>query len=533
MKKMKLKKLLTGLLVLAMAFQMIGCGGSKETTAETEKTAEETAEETAEDVTLVWYYSGNGMQSDTKMVQDAFNEKLHEFEGMEHVNVVLNTFVYEDYAQGVALAQSAGEQMDIMQTFFLDFSKEVSNGSLMPLNDLLANHSALKNELDQWVWDLGSVDGNVYIVPCLQRADNSFYFTAPKEYVDNYGDADEFRAVFGNSDSTIEDYAALLEKWIVNVQAGEGTGKYLTPLAFFYGQTSNGNRGVMEAFDVLSKSFVLKSSSTTVGNIYTDETFKRACEITADWYEKGYVFSDIASVTLNDYIRANMMNEESFIYCISNGIGSEELQTEKFSTSYNFDCYAFPIATEKYVANVWAAGGNGITSSCEHPEEAMRLLEIINTAEGEELYNMLIYGIEDVHYKKIDDTHIETLDYSNEEGDATTSFAGKKWIIGNTNYAWINQGGSDEIKQAGIELNESEDLVASKLCGFIADSDPVSTEIDQVNAITSEYVNTLQYGVMGADWEATYNEFIEALETAGYQTVIDEFQSQVDAFLEK
>ena len=44
MKKMKLKKLLTGLLVLAMAFQMIGCGGSKETTAETEKTAEETAE---------------------------------------------------------------------------------------------------------------------------------------------------------------------------------------------------------------------------------------------------------------------------------------------------------------------------------------------------------------------------------------------------------------------------------------------------------------------------------------------------------
>jgi len=163
----------------------------------------------------------------------------------------------------------------------------------------------------------------------------------------------------------------------------------------------------------------------------------------------------------------------------------------------------------------------------------MRLLEIINTAEGEELYNMLIYGIEDVHYTKIDATHIETLDYSNEEGDATTSFAGKKWLLGNTNYAWINQGGSDVIKQAGIELNESDDLKASKLCGFIADSDPVSTEIDQVNAITSEYVNTLQYGVMGADWEATYNEFIEALDTAGYQTVIDEFQSQVDEFLAK
>ena len=38
---------------------------------------------------------------------------------------------------------------------------------------------------------------------------------------------------------------------------------------------------------------------------------------------------------------------------------------------------------------------------------------------------------------------------------------------------------------------------------------------------------------MGSDWEDTYNEFVDALEVAGYSEIITELQSQVDAFLGK
>ena len=38
-------------------------------------------------------------------------------------------------------------------------------------------------------------------------------------------------------------------------------------------------------------------------------------------------------------------------------------------------------------------------------------------------------------------------------------------------------------------------------------------------------------GVMGADWEAYFNEYCAKLEAAGGQKVIDTLQAQVDAFL--
>lgn len=451
MSKWNIKKILAGCLLAAMTCQVVGCGENKtnKDTSQTESemkksevqsTSTQESGEVKEPVTLVWYYSGNGLQKDTEMVQTEFNKKLQEYEGMEHVSVVLNTYEYSDYAQAVSLARSAGEQMDIVQTYQLEFSQEVADENFIALDELLEEYPNLKNEFQDWVWGLGSANGSIYIVPCLQRVDNMFYFQTPKYYVDTYGDADEFRKVFGSYDSTIDDIAALLEEWIVKVQEGEGKSKYLSPLAYYYTATVNSGRGLAAPFDVLSGSFTLNADSETVGNLYTGETAVRAYEITAEWYEKGYVYADMASVNLYDYVYANMMNEEAFIYHIGNGGGSEELVSTQLATKYGFDCYAFPIANPLYVANKWAAGGNGISSTCEHPEEAMRFLELMNTAEGEELYNMLIYGLEDVHYTKIDDTHIKTLDYDGEEGSAGVPFAGKKWLLGNTTYAWINQG---------------------------------------------------------------------------------------------
>jgi len=538
---MKLKRMLAFWLAAVMMLSLFGCADKQteqndKTQAATQagaqdKQTEAPTEAKKDPVELVWWYSGNGMQKDTEMVQEAFNELLHTFEGMEHVSVVLNTVEYSDYANSIALARSADEPIDIVQTYKLDFAKEVADGNLIALDDILENYPKLKGEFAEWIWNLCASGHSVYAVPCLQRAANLMYFTAPKEYVDKYGDADEFRAVFGNPDSTIEDYAALLEEWIVKVRAGEGNSKYLAPLANYYIATSNDTRCLADPFDKLTGAFILPADSTEVGSVYTDETRVKAYEITADWYEKGYVFQDMASVKINDYVRGNMMNEESFIYCVSNGIGTEEMQTEKFSTSYGFDCYAFPIATPAYVAHVWAAGGNAISSTCKNVDEAMRLLEIINTEEGIELYNMLIYGIEGVHYTKIDDTHIQTLHYDNEEGDATVPFAGKKWLLGNTNYAWINQGGSDETKQAGIDLNNSDELQVSKLAGFTADTSKIETQLSQVSAVNSEYAKTLYYGVKGDEWEKTYNDYLNALDAAGYQEIIDELQRQVDEFL--
>lgn len=342
------------------------------------------------------------------MVEAAFNELLHTYEGMEHVTVNLNISPNKEHANAVALAQSAGQQIDIIQTYRLDFATEISNGTFIAMNDLLEDYPDLKNEFPDWIWEMGSYDGNIYIVPTYQRAANLMYVIAPKEYVDIYGDAEEFRKVFANPESTVEDYAALLEEWIVKVQAGEGNNKYLWPIAEYYSK-ANDSRAFADGFDTLAGSFILGGEETTVENMWTKDDIVKAYEISADWYEKGYVLPDIVSITdFSSYEKASMMNEEAFIYFVANGIGDEQMMSEKYSKQYGFDVYAFPIGKSAYVANVWASGGNGIYTKSEHPQEAMRLLELLNTEEGEVLYNTLIYGIEGTHYTKVDDTHINT-----------------------------------------------------------------------------------------------------------------------------
>ena len=130
------KRILAVTLASVMAFAFAGCGNdaAQTTAAETENEtqaeetqnaegteSEETDTETKDPVTLVWWYRGNGEQKDTKMVQDALNEKLKTYPGLEHVTVELKCYTSSEYKQAVTLAQSSKEQIDILNTVNLDF----------------------------------------------------------------------------------------------------------------------------------------------------------------------------------------------------------------------------------------------------------------------------------------------------------------------------------------------------------------------------------------------------------------------------
>ena len=133
------KRVMALALASMMALTLAGCGSSKEETVsndtnaqtssekEEQSTAEEKDQEETEKepVTLVWWYRGNGEQKDTKMVQDALNEQLKTYPGLEHVTVELKCYTASEYKQAVTLAQSSSEQIDILNTVNLDFAEEV------------------------------------------------------------------------------------------------------------------------------------------------------------------------------------------------------------------------------------------------------------------------------------------------------------------------------------------------------------------------------------------------------------------------
>ena len=391
----------------------------------------------------------------------------------------------------------------------------------------LAENEALKSTLPDWLWDLGSIDGNIYIVPNYQRAANLMYLTTPKEYMDNYGDKEKIESVIQNPDSTVEEIAAVLEEYCQAVQAGEGATKYMPPLATMY----YSQYGFMDNFDKINGEFIAFNKDNKVVDQYLYDEVKEAYRISGEWYEKGYIHPDIMTISPSDFQAGNMMNEVSYIFCVNNQAGDEEKVSDYYSQSYGFDTYAIPIKTNYYITNTWSAGGNGVTAKCEHPDKALRLIELMTTEEGKDLYNMMVYGIEGVHYEKIDDTHIRTLEYDGTQGGVDTSYAGIKWIIGNTFNAYLNQGCVDGDNELALEINNSEDNEISNLMGFNASVENISTQLEQISAVSQEYASSLYNGALGSGWEDQYNAYLEKMENAGLNEVITEHQSQVDAFL--
>ncbi len=538
------KRILAVTLASVMAFAFAGCGNdaAQTTAAETENEtqaeetqnaegteSEETDTETKDPVTLVWWYRGNGEQKDTKMVQDALNEKLKTYPGLEHVTVELKCYTSSEYKQAVTLAQSSKEQIDILNTVNLNFAEEVEKGSLIPMDDLIDSVDGLKETLPDWLWELGSVDGQIYMVPNYQRAASMNYVITPTEWLEKYGDAEKIEETLKKDDASLAEKAAVLEEYTRNVQAGEGATHYMPPL----GSMVYNGYAITEFTDTVYGDYLKVYGEDTVQNKYMTDVMKETFEISAREYEEGLVHPDILTINATDFSGANMLNEVSYVFCINNQFGDSERVSEIYSDMYGFDVTAIPVKDNYYITNTWAAGGNGISSSCEHPEEAMAFINAMTQEEGKELYNLVVYGIEGVHYNKIDDTHIETLEYSGTQGGVDTSYAGIKWILGNTFNAYLNQACTDDEMEESLKLNESTDNIRSDLIGCTFKTDAVQTEIEQTTAVATEYSKPLMYGVMGSSgWEATYNDFIDKLKNAGVDAVTAELQSQVDAFLQ-
>lgn len=537
------KKAIVLLLCLVMTFSITGCGksgGNQGKDAETTKgnsgegtpaATSAVKEEPKEPVTLEWYYRGNGVQKDSELVEDKLNEMLKSYEGLEHVTVHLNSYPATEYPNAVTLAQSSGKQIDILNTVNLTFSKEVENGTFIPLNDYVNSTLDLKNALPDWLWDLGSIDGNIYIVPNYQRAANMMYLTTPKEYLDKYGDEQKLTQVLQNPSSTPREIAAVLEEYLLAVRKGEGDTKYIRPIGDFY----SSEFGFLPYYDNVydSNMYVKFADEKKVGFLSNLDSMSEIYQISAEQYEKGLVHPDILTLEANitDYEKQNMMNDVSFIFCMTNGAGDSQTVSASYSASYGFDCVSIPLKSEYFVKNVWAAGGNGVTASSKHPEEAMKFIEAMTTEKGKDLYNLVVYGIEGVHYTKVGDDLINTLEYSTSQGGIETSYAAMKWIMGNTFNAYLNQGALANEKEIALEVNNNPNNIISDLIGFTPKKENVETELEQVKAVWTEYHMALSAGVLGTKgWQSYYEEYEKKLTAAGLPTILEDFQKQLDEF---
>lgn len=158
-----------------------------------------------------------------------------------------------------------------------------------------------------------------------------------------------------------------------------------------------------------------------------------------------------------------------------------------------------------------------INVNSKHPEEAMKLLNLVYT--DKEIYNELLYGIEDVHYTKTGDNRVELIDGNK----YNTVFSTYGWKFGNQFNQYLVPGQADDLWEETAKMNNEAPV--SVLRGFVFDPSNVQTELTQLAAVKDEFKNG-QYTT--ADIEKFITDRNEKMEQAGLSTLMEEVQRQVD-----
>lgn len=125
--------------------------------------------------------------------------------------------------------------------------------------------------------------------------------------------------------------------------------------------------------------------------------------------------------------------------------------------------------------------------------------------------------IEGKHYEKLEGDYIAPIENS---GYAP----GADWMYGNQFMAYLKEGQAEDDWEQTMAMNEAGKT--STAFGFVFDPTAVQNEIASVSAVVEEYQLSLDTGAV--DPAATMPEFLNKLEQAGSQTIIDEIQRQLD-----
>ena len=172
------------------------------------------------------------------------------------------------------------------------------------------------------------------------------------------------------------------------------------------------------------------------------------------------------------------------------------------------------------VNNYWT-----ISYTSAKPERAMQVLNELYS--NPEVSSTLIYGVQGKNWDFVDEEQ-GLIDYPEGVTAETTDWFVTAWHFPNEliSYKWVTDGPT--IWDDPIEFNKNAHPSQAK--GFFWDSTPVVNEVTACNAVLDKYRDGLDCGVTDPDevWDAMKEEF----EAAGIQKILDEKQSQLDAWRE-
>ncbi|WP_308635322.1 ABC transporter substrate-binding protein [Paenibacillus silvisoli] len=445
---------------------------------------------------MTWYFPLPAVPADMQSVEDAVNKIT---QAKINATIHMKPAAFGDYTQKMNVIVASGEESDIIWTsnWNFDYAQNVAKGAFIPLDDLLAKYAPdVQKSMPSFVWDATKVGGKTYGLPDYQTVTNREGFKIVKSFADKYSlDTSKIKKI-----TDIEPFLAAVKK-------GE-PGKI--PFALDQRGVFGGMLHTFGLEGIGGLGTVNFSDPSKVTDMYETDAYKQYLNTMHDWYTKGYINEDAATVkNANDVIKTGNVVSVFHNVLSADAVANAKATLGDIVLAPTTDFFA---STGTIITTMQA-----ISKTSKNPERAMMFLNLVNT--DKELYNILAYGVQGKHYTLGADN---TVQVNADAGYAPNA----AWVFGNTFNALLTPGKTADI--VGQVEKDNESAQASPLMGFIFDVQPVSAEIASVTAVVNQYGPPLNTGTV--DPAKTLPEFISQLKSAGIDKVIAEMQKQLDSW---
>ncbi|MGB8452932.1 MAG: ABC transporter substrate-binding protein [Anaerocolumna sp.] len=496
---MKLRKTLALLMVFAMmSAAFAGCSktgndnSAGNSTTEGNATTEGTdTASNGEVVTLKWIMVGNEMPKNYDAWLAKINPYLAEKIG---VNIDVEVVPWGDWDTRRSVIVNSGESFDILFTDGNKYNSEVALGSYLDISDLVKTAAPdLYSYIPADYWDAVSVNGKIYSVPTYKDSSSTQYFVWDKAIVDKYSvDYENINSLAGLTDV------------FKTIKEGEGTAPVITD--------KNGFEVITSVYDQMGVGLPAlgvkyDDQSRKVVNVLEQEDILSQLDTLHQWYEDGIINADAPAV-------GEVPNYRPFF--VAQGWSGAAITTWGPNMGVEAVTSKF---IDTIVSNNTVRGSlNGISSSAKNPEKALQFLQLLNL--DSKVRDAFYYGLEGDNFNYTDNGEVERL---NNEWSMAGYTQGTFFTVSKLASDEINQW--DEVKELNANANPSV------LLGFNLDTTKIETELANCRSVYEKYRSELMTGAK--EPRELVKTMSAELDAAGFQTVVTEAQSQIDATYNK
>lgn len=497
---MKARKTLLLALVLSLVMSIVlaGCGKKEEKAAEGGSSDNAIGADGKIDPSKLKPYNLKiymigPEQKDHKLVMEKVNEYTKE---KLNATVEMKMIDYGDYDKKMQVITASGEPYDIAFTasWSNDFRQNVAKGAFMELDDLLVKYGkGTVAALDPRFLQGTKINGKTYAISVNKELGQQWVWRFNKQYVDKYNL--DYKNVH-----KLEDLEPLLK----TIKEKEPE---LTPLAVHKGFKPDLPFDYIMGDDLPFVMYLDTKDYKIVNALETPE-MKQALETMHKYYKAGYLRQDVATLESIDNIKTGKWLVDREI--------TQPYAEKGWSRSAGYEIVTSPMHEPTIFTQSAAGAMHAISVKSGDPERAMMFIELLNT--DPYLRNLINYGIEGTHYKKVDDTTIEDLPAMKER------YQMPGFALGNMMITYLHQ---DEPKDKWEQFKKfNESSKDAPTLGFAFDVAPVKNEMAAVKNVQKEFSSMLYTG--SVDPNEYLPKAIQKYKDAGLDKIITEMQKQFD-----